>query len=304
MRELLDPREKAKRARRRAAVPACLTVLVVLGLGCNLPSGVASRAAFVAPAEEGSIRITLPASTRAPEQAATATVTETATPTVTPTQTASPPMFTSSVDANCRWGPGLVYGAVGSVPIGTTVRMTGRSADSTWWYVENVASPGSACWVSATTGTVMGDVASLPVVAAPPTPEVPPTLTPTPTSTLGIIIRPPIVTRLPLIPMVTSVSVNAIETSYSGPCPHRMYWYGSITTNMATTVKYEWESSSGGGPFSASGVWTLVFSTGGTLSTDSHWMESPTSSTYKARIHVREPNSLYSNEVTITLNCE
>jgi hypothetical protein len=284
-----------------------LATLVVLALACNMPSFTAGRTIVVTATSPPAMPspLSLASRTEVPTETATPTATETPTPTPTVTLTPTPirQMFTSTVDANCRWGPGTVYGIVGFVARGKTVPMGGRSADSSWWYVENPASPGTYCWVSATTGTVEGDVSVLPVIPAPPTPEPSPTLTPTVTPTVGMVIRIPTLIVVPLpIFRVTSASVRAPTTSYTGTCPYRMYWYGTITVNMAGTVKYEWETAMAGS-FSGSGVRTLDFTDAGTRDTASNWVQTTVDVSYRARIHVTEPNNLYSNEVRVTVDC-
>jgi hypothetical protein len=91
-------------------------------------------------------------------------------PTAAPQATATPNgvFFAVDVPANCRSGPDTVYPAVTSYLAGTYLTLTGRNTNSTWWYVQ--VSSSQNCWISNVTGHTTGDTASLPVVAAPPTP--------------------------------------------------------------------------------------------------------------------------------------
>jgi hypothetical protein len=96
----------------------------------------------------------------------------------------TPPLsegFNVTVGANCRQGPGTVYDVVTAFPAGTSLRVVGRNEDSSWWRVE--FSTNNHCWISNVTGQFVGNPASIPVVAAPPTPT-PGAGSPTPTPTV------------------------------------------------------------------------------------------------------------------------
>ncbi len=67
-------------------------------------------------------------------------------------------------ELNVRVGPGTGYEAIGVLAQGTQVRVTGRSADGTWL---QVSYSGGMGWVFAELVTVSGDLAAVPVVAAP-----------------------------------------------------------------------------------------------------------------------------------------
>jgi len=118
----------------------------------------------------------------------TATFTETPTQSLTPTQTLTPtPLFTStpivpqisvSVPTNCRIGPGKVYRMVGALLVGEIAQVYGRDPTGQYWYIRNLDSSNSYCWVWGEYATVNGNVALLPVYTPPPTPT--PTFTPTP----------------------------------------------------------------------------------------------------------------------------
>lgn len=229
--------------------------------------------------------------------------TDTATPTSTaaPTATYFAPQFTSNVNANCRSGPGTVYDIIGSLPNGTTVPIIGKDSTGTWWYVAHVP----ACWVSSTTGTAEGDLASVPVLPSPPTPT--PTYTPMPTytSTPGIIIRPPITTWVvPFIPVVTSVNVTTDTPSYSGACPHRFYWHATASATGALTANWIWETSYDGVDW-AETAWhgSITFSGAGSQTVPDYWFETSSDREIYARVHITAPGSLYSSGVGITINC-
>lgn len=102
----------------------------------------------------------------------------------TPAATAAAPAtpapregFNVTTGANCRTGPATVYDVVTAFPAGTLLRVLGRNTDSSWWVVE--VNSTTQCWISNVTGQFVGNAASIPVVAAPPTPTPGATLTPT-----------------------------------------------------------------------------------------------------------------------------
>jgi hypothetical protein len=106
-----------------------------------------------------------------------------AAPTAEPTdatQPTTPPLsegFNVTVGANCRIGPGTAYEVVTAFPAGSVLKVVGRLEDRSWWLVE--ISPNNNCWISTVTGQFVGNPASIPVLAAPPTPTPGPTMSPT-----------------------------------------------------------------------------------------------------------------------------
>lgn len=96
---------------------------------------------------------------------------------------------------------------------------------------------------------------------------------------------------------VTKVT-NALGT-FPPACPETVKFNGSISTNGAGAVTYEWDSSQG---MAVDGVHILIFS--GTGTQDVHL-----SLTYHkaysgwATLHVIHPNLLYSNQVNFSGTC-
>ena len=78
---------------------------------------------------------------------------------------------------NVRGGPSTAYAVIGTIPLSTVVAIVGRNSDRSWFVVQNGPLRG---WVinSPTFITVTGDLSSLPLVAAPPSP-VPQNISPT-----------------------------------------------------------------------------------------------------------------------------
>jgi hypothetical protein len=157
-------------------------VLLILLLGltaCNLPS---NQTATPDPYEAAALTVTALAGTEQANQTATSpTATVTVLPTPVNTVTSAPPLptvvqvtatpsgtfFIVDVGANCRSGPGTGYDKVTSFAQGTFVTLVGHNTDNSWWYV---LTGSTNCWISASTGHTSGSTASLPLVAAPPTP--------------------------------------------------------------------------------------------------------------------------------------
>jgi len=116
--------------------------------------------------------------TPAPAKAVPAT--QAAPPTaLAPTQPAAPAASTgvtlrAGQVVNIRSGPGTDYPVIGGLQAGTDTPVVGRDSGSSWLVV---AYGGGTGWVAKMVVTVNGDVASLPVVAAPPAP---PTAVPQP----------------------------------------------------------------------------------------------------------------------------
>ncbi len=164
---------------RRPIIIATL-VLFLGSMACNLPS---SQTATPDPYEAAALTVTALAGTEQAGQSsstATSTVT-TEPPTPANTATSAPPLptvsqvtatpngtfFVVDVGANCRSGPGTVYDKITSFAQGTYVTLVGHNTDNSWWYV---LTGSTNCWISASTGHTVGSTASLPLVAAPPTP--------------------------------------------------------------------------------------------------------------------------------------
>ncbi len=284
--------------RRHGDVRWAAVVLLVAVLGCSLPvrppatgqpEAAASPTATIAPADTATPTALPPSETP----------TETPTPTITPTATLGAPIFTTSVNANCRTGPGLVYDVVRVVMAGTSEPIVGRDAASTWWVIAG----GARCWISNVTGTASGDLSGVPVIPAPPTPT--PTRTPTPTitptPTVSIIIPRTIIIRTIVLPPLVSAANVTVDRPSCMPCPCRATWSGTITATGPLTANYEWQYYHGGVWRDTSMTGSLTFSGAGTLTTLPYGMGMSGGSGYTtaARLHVTSPNDVYSNEVSV-----
>lgn len=114
--------------------------------------------------------------------ASTLEPTETSTPVVVTPDTPVPSGASVTVDVNLnvRTGPGTNYDRIGWLAAGTTVDITGRTANGTWWQIPYRDAPDGKAWISAGYGSA-SNTEGVPVVEAPPTPT-PSAPTATPTS--------------------------------------------------------------------------------------------------------------------------
>jgi hypothetical protein len=105
----------------------------------------------------------------------TATAPALPTPTITPV---SIPVFVLIKNANCRFGPDVVFDVVNSALTGASVPIEGKNEDGTWWLVR--LPNGDLCWMAGSTGNPNGNLGNVPFVQSPPTPippeptEIPP----------------------------------------------------------------------------------------------------------------------------------
>jgi len=148
-----------------------LTLLLILALmlACNMPAGGITQEPPPPPVLATE---TLPIPVESPTGTSTATETLTPlpsdTPTMTPTATPSVPMVTPLDEhVNCRFGPSTRYQQVAALLIGVHAQIIARNNDSSWWQIRNPQGGNDTCWVSTVVVTTSGELASLPVVAAP-----------------------------------------------------------------------------------------------------------------------------------------
>jgi uncharacterized protein YraI len=179
---------------------------------------------------------------------ATFTLTPTSTATLAATATLGAPMvMATSVNANCRYGPGTNYSPVGALLLGPAVPILGTIPDQSWWQIDNPDSPGTKCWVASSVTTATGNLSAVPIVAAP--------------------------TGLVTDVKVTTPSV--VHGTCGGPNPTS--FKVSITTNGPATVIYHLEIYNGDGTLrnktndtslTFAGADTQTFDPGGAYKTD------------------------------------
>jgi predicted outer membrane repeat protein len=108
------------------------------------------------------------------------TTTPTLTMTVTataekPTDTPVPPSITAIKNANCRYGPGMLYEIADTLMKGQTALVVGRNEENTWWQIKGPRF-GTLCWVAHTTVEESGPMEGVPIGVAPPEPTLYPEL--------------------------------------------------------------------------------------------------------------------------------
>jgi hypothetical protein len=174
---------------------SAILVLILGSVACNLPSNQISpneAAALTLTAGAQTLAASIPTASNTPVPTFTEVPqipTNTVPPVVLPTtvlQTATPTgtFFVVDVGANCRKGPGTIYDKTGSFAAGTYVTIVGHNTDNTWWLVINGS---SNCWISAVTGHTTGNLSSIPLVEAPPTPTTAPVAGPTLSDPLALV---------------------------------------------------------------------------------------------------------------------
>lgn len=235
-------------------VQRCLLIpfAILAIVACNFP--------LFAPATAAAPPISPPLASAVPppvEPAATAT----AVPTPTPIPTPSVPQVTPiSVNVNCRSGPDVGYDATSVLMFGQTTQIAGRNEDSSWWYVRDPSNPSGFCWVAASVVTTAGNLAGLPFIAPPAA----------------------IVTNV-------TVDVSVPSTIYCGG-PNPLEFSGSITTNGAAKVKFQWEV--GGDKSNTTTPQTLNFNKAGTKDAPSPGAYNVDCGNYTITLHVLSPNDM------------
>jgi hypothetical protein len=116
-----------------------------------------------------------PTATDTPEPTATEEEEPTETPESEATPTEAEPteasnLLTVDVGANVRTGPGVAYPVVANLAAGDTATVLGKDSSGTWYAIETTRTSSGVAWIAGLVSTFDGDIASLPIVAAPPPP--------------------------------------------------------------------------------------------------------------------------------------
>ena len=157
---------------------------LVLGLATLLASGCGPGGAPATPTiSSDDVMRTAEAYAEATRQAITATPSETPIPatatvpppTATPSPTTTPdyPVVTAKYNVAVRDGPSEEYPVIDLFLQGQTAQVAGRLDDTpigTWWYIIRIGQ-GINGWVWGGATDLFGNVAGVPVLEAPPTPE-------------------------------------------------------------------------------------------------------------------------------------
>lgn len=175
--------------------------------------------------------------------------------------TPSVPMVTpNAVNVNCRSGPDLAYDSVSVLAYGAVTAVAGRTADSTWWYVDDPNNPSNHCWVAASVVTFLGPSTGIPVAALP-------------------------------APIANQVTI-AVAAPPTGTCgvPKPVALSGTISTNGAATVTFQWEIT--GSQTITTTPQTLAFTGAGTQSVAGPAPVNVDCGSYMVALHVTSPNNL------------
>jgi hypothetical protein len=175
------------------------------------------------------------------------------------------------VNVNCRFGPGTAWVAISALIVGQSAQITGKSSDGAWWNIVDPQSSSGRCWVSASVVNAGGNLATVPVVAAPSA-------------------------------SVTNVTVDVDPRTISVPgcigpiLASRIK--GTIEANGPTTVKWHFETQLGG----SIGTQTTNFETFGAKEFTVEYTPPVTAGTYWIRLIVTDPNDMQA-EVNYKVEC-
>jgi len=228
---------------------------LILLLMCTLLI-MACNVPFFAPAGGTTPTANLPTSTFTPSRPPTLTFTPA--PTLSPTPSA-PQLTPNSPVVNCRTGPDVAYPSLDTINSGQIAVIAGKDDNSTWWYVHDPSDPNQFCWVSASVATTSGDLNNLPVIPA-------------------------------LAVIATNVTVSASVSFNACGGPNPVTYSGTITTNGATKVSFQWEIR--GDKSNTTSPQTISFKTAGTKSAPNPGTYSGDCGHYSISLHVLSPNDI------------
>ncbi len=229
-----------------------------LVLACNFPmftSAYRATPSPSAPTEEPTATFAAPA----PSPSPTLGTLGTAAPTTVPTPSV-PSVTPTAANVNCRSGPDVAYDSVSILVSGTSTEIVGRLADSSWWYVQNPTDRSSFCWIYSGVVTRIGPDTDIPV-------------------------------QTPPAAIADKVTVNVtLPSSITCGGPNPVQFSGTISTNGAATVQYQWEIS--GDKSNTTSPQTLTFTDAGTQDAVNPGAYNVDCGNYKITLHVTSPNSI------------
>ena len=157
----------------RPLIAGCLLVLgALLSAGCSLlaaaePTPTPSQTATLTPTSTATATLTpspSPTFTATPTPSPTATRQPTHTPTATLTPTPEFPPVTVSMQANCRYGPGVAYLYRWGLYPGDKADVRGRNWSGSWLWIHPFNLEGANCWASEIVLVETVDISQVPVV--------------------------------------------------------------------------------------------------------------------------------------------
>ena len=235
---------------------AGLVLLAGLLMACNFPLFLPVATPTVQPAATPTEALAAATETASPTALV---VTPTTPPTTVPTP--SVPMVTpNAVNVNCRSGPDVAYDAVSALLFGKSTQVTGRNADSSWWYVQDPQNSGEFCWVAASVVTLLGPTGGIPLAPAP-------------------------------APIANKVTVDvSLPSTVACGGPNPVQFSGTISANGATTVQYQWEIT--GDKTNTTSPQTLTFTGAGKQDAADPGAYNVDCGNYKITLHVISPNDI------------
>jgi hypothetical protein len=153
--------------------------------------------------------------------------------------------------------------------VGTSAQIVGKTADTGWWYIVDPLNSGRNCWVASSVTNTAGNLANIPVVAAPQA-------------------------------SVTNVTVDVDPNSINAPgclgpiLPVEIS--GTIETNGPGTVIWHFETQQGG----AMSTQTTEFDAFGTQDFSVDYTPPITAGTYWVRLVVTESRNSQRDRYTIS----
>jgi hypothetical protein len=165
-----------------------------------------------------------------------------------------------SLNVNCRSGHDVASKALSVLLAGHSAQIAARNDDGTWWYISDPDNPGGFCWVAATAVTASGNLSGISINAAP------------------------------------SASVTDVTVDVSAPSaivcgePNPLQFSGTITTDGAVTVDFQWEVR--GDKSSVTPPETLTFNKAGTNDAPDPGAYNVDCGSYSVTLHVLGPNDI------------
>jgi hypothetical protein len=183
------------------------------------------------------------------------------------------PTITAKLDTNCRLGPDTAFDVVGALRVGETSEVYGKLKGGGWWLIKNITHPDDPklCWVWAETTTVTGNTEMVPDILPPQTP-----------SEVNAIVN----VTLGVVPATSLV------------CPTTFVFTGSVTTDRAVTLTYQFLMNNG-----------EVRQSGRLFFTDDGTQTVTLSEKFNADITgwvqlvITDPRKHHSSKVDFSLNC-
>jgi hypothetical protein len=180
------------------------------------------------------------------------------------------PIIHSTVNTNCRSGPGIEYDVVGALMPDQKTEVHGLSRAGGYWYILNPNKTPKYCWIWMDTTVVEGNINYLPYIQIPPTPVV----------------------------VMPDVGVSVSVSPETANCGTTYTFSATISSSEATTITYEWIREDG----TVTTPQTVVFEDDGTQTVTKTWLFK-SAMTGWAYMRITSPVSIKSNRAAFTVTC-